>query len=138
MADSEPVDDVTAAKAAARDPTVPPSDSIVATYPIVNSPITILPVLKEFFVLIELCAPKSNPNGNISVMKHLKGLLWTIWNCYTPGVIMYDKNNKHISRSVIEHMKTLSQFNKHFTTIFRKANSSKPACHILAIKLKSP
>ncbi|RCI51850.1 hypothetical protein DT379_14105, partial [Pseudomonas aeruginosa] len=51
---------------------------------------------------------------------------------------MYDKDNKHISRSVIEHMKTITHFQKHFGTLFRKANENKPARHILVIKLKSP
>jgi hypothetical protein len=138
MADSAPSDNVNAPETVIQDNTNPCSDASVVTNVIVNSPIEILPESKEFFVLVEICAPKEDRNGNINVMKHLKGLLWTIWNCYTPGVIMYDKDNKHISRSVIEHMKTITHFQKHFGTLFRKANENKPARNILVIKLKSP
>jgi hypothetical protein len=118
MAESAPPDDVMASEPVTDDPTRPRSDASVATNVIVNSPIEILPESKEIYVYVEICAPPENPKGNIPVMKYLKGFLWTIWNCYTPGVIMYDKDNKHISKSAIEGMKTLPQFTKMFTSIY--------------------
>jgi hypothetical protein len=138
MAESAPPVDVTASEPVPDDPTRPRSDASVATNVIVNSPIEILPESKEIYVHVEICASNENPKGNVPVMKHLKGFLWTLWNCYTPGIIMYDKENKHISKSVIEHLKTLPQFTKLFTTIYRKANDSRPGRHILVFKIKTP
>jgi hypothetical protein len=50
---------------------------------------------------------------------------------------MYDKENKHLSKFVLAKMTTLTQFQKHFDTIFRTANAKKPARHMLVIKFKS-
>jgi hypothetical protein len=98
MAESAPPDNVIASEPVTDNSTRPRSDASVATKVIVNSPIKILPESKEIYVHVEICAPSDNPKGNIPVMKYVKGFLWTIWNCYTPGVIMYNKENKHISK----------------------------------------
>jgi hypothetical protein len=50
---------------------------------------------------------------------------------------MYDKENKHLSKFVLAKMTTLTQFQKHFDTIFRTANAKKPARHMLVVKFKS-
>jgi hypothetical protein len=100
MADSTPTNNVNAPKAVI-------SDASVDTNLIVNSPIQTLPKSKEIFVYIEVCASRDNPKGSITLMKHHKGLLWTVWNCYTPGVCM--------TRRISNFHMGLDKFN---TTVF--------------------
>jgi hypothetical protein len=114
-----------------------PSNSSIATAHADNNPKIILKPTLENFVKIEICATKENPNGNIPFLKEFCGLLETIAHYLTPGNIMYDKENKHLTNFVLSHMTTLTQLKKHFSTMFRTANNKKPARHILVMKFNS-
>jgi hypothetical protein len=111
----------------------PPSDASAATNPADNNPKEIPKESVEFFVKVEICALETNRNGNIPFMKNFRGLLDTLAHYYSPGIIMYDKENKPLSKFVLAKMTSLTQFQKHFDTIFRTANNKKPARHMLAI-----
>ena len=69
-------------------------------------------------------------------MKLHRDLLQTIWNAYTPGVIMYDKNNNFVNGYSIGKIRSLGDFNKLFDTMYRGSSISKPARHVLVMKLK--
>jgi hypothetical protein len=70
-------------------------------------------------------------------MKNFCGLRDTLAHYYSPGIIMYNKENTHLLKFVLDKMTSLTQFQKHINTIFCTANNKKPARHILAIKFKS-
>jgi hypothetical protein len=78
-------------------------DSSVATAHVDNNPKEIPKPLLEYFVKIEICCTKENPNGNIPFLKKFCGLLKTIAHYCTPSIIMYNKENNisQISFSVI-------------------------------------
>jgi hypothetical protein len=137
MAEPMVSDDVIASETHIDDNPDPPSDASAATNPADNNPKEIPQESVEFFVKVEICAQETNRNGNIPFMKNFRGLLDTLAHYYSPGIIMYDKENKHLSKFVLAKMTTLTQFHKHFDTLFRTANAKKPARHMLAIKFKS-
>jgi hypothetical protein len=94
------------------------SDASAATSPADNNPKEILKETVEFFVKVEICAMETNRSGNIPFMKNFRGLLDTLAHYYSPGIIMYDEENKHLSKFVLAKMTSLTQFQKHFDTIF--------------------
>jgi hypothetical protein len=126
MVDPKVSDEVNGSETLAGDNSSLLDDSSVATDPVDNNPKEIPKPTLEYFVKIEICASKENPN--------FRGLLKTIAHYFTPGIIMYNKENKHLTNFVLSHMTTLTQFQKHFSTTFRTANNKKPACHILVMK----
>ena len=70
-------------------------------------------------------------------MKLHRDLLLAIWNVYTPGVIMYDKNNNFVNGYSLGKIKSISDYQKLFDTKYRGATNKKPARHILVMKFKT-
>ena len=70
-------------------------------------------------------------------MKLHRDLLLAIWNAFTPGVIMYDKNNNFVNRYSNGNIKCLTDFQKLFDTKYRNATTKKPARHTLVMKFKT-
>jgi hypothetical protein len=112
-------------------------DSSVATDPRDNLPVEKLRETIEFFLRVEYSASNDDKNANIPVMKLHREFLLAIWGAFTPGIIMYDKNNKHVTQHVLSNITSLPSFNKHFDTHFRRSTNKRPARHTIVMKLKS-
>jgi hypothetical protein len=76
-------------------------------------------------------------NENIPVMKLHRDFLQAIWGAFTPGIIMYDKNNKHVTQHVISTVTSLPIFTKHFESLYRHKNKKRPARHLIVLKIKT-
>jgi hypothetical protein len=70
-------------------------------------------------------------------MKLHREFLLAIWGAFTPGIIMYDKNNKHVTQHVLSKITSLPTFTKHFDSHFRRSTQKRPARHTIVMKLKS-
>jgi hypothetical protein len=136
MANSAAVDDDNGSE------TPPPAklpyqdDNSINTKQAKNNPVEILKEAKELFIKIEFVA-KDMSNSNIPVLKLHRDLLYTLWNSYTPGVIMYDKNNNAVTKFTIDKMKNITEFQKLFDSLYRGKNKKKPARHVIVMKIKS-
>ena len=90
-------------------------DRSVDTHHVTNSPTGIAPVAVEIFVKIEFCAKDNNKDNNIPVMKLHRDLLLAIWNVYTPGVVLNDKNNNFVNGYSLGKIKSINDYQKLFS-----------------------
>ena len=112
-------------------------DRSVSTPQAANNPKDNAHLAVEIFAKIEFCAKNNNNNNNIPVMKLHPNLLLTIWNAFTPGVIMYDKNNNFVNSYSIGKIMCITDFQKLFDTKYRNETNKKPARHTLDMKIKT-
>jgi hypothetical protein len=112
-------------------------DYSVATEPRDNLPTETQRETIEFFLRVEYSANVDDKNANIPIMKLHREFLLAIWGAFTPGIIMYDKNNKHVTQHVLSNITSLPTFTRHFDSYFRRSTQKRPARHTIVIKLKS-
>ena len=94
-------------------------DRSVATQHAANTPKGFAPAAVEIYLKIDFSAKTNNKNQNIPVLKLHRDLLLAIWSAFTPGVIMYDKNNNFVNSYSIGKIKCITDYQKLFDTKYR-------------------